>query len=65
MTDVLKLTPNSNADIANKFLARLEEVVNNKTISGLLITEKEAVALLNWVIDLESEILSLREAQND
>lgn len=59
--DILILTPGSNQDIASAFLARLEEAVNNKGISGLLITEKEAVALLQFVLDLEAEVLNLRE----
>lgn len=59
--DVLLLTPDSIADKANKCLQQLENAVTNKKIKGLLLNDNEVAALLVWVKDLTSEIMSLRE----
>lgn len=59
--DILELTPGTDQDIANLFLQRLEQAVNNKAISGLLVTDKEGAALLRWINNLEAEIISFRE----
>lgn len=61
MSDILELTPGSNADIANLLLQKFEDAVNNKSLSGMLIQEGELSALLMYINDLEAEILNLRE----
>lgn len=57
--DLLKLIPGTPGAIANEFLLRLEQALNNTKVTGLLITDKEASALLQYVLDLQAELSSL------
>lgn len=65
MTDVLKLTPGSNADIANLFIQKLDHAVHNRTVSSLVLVDTEVFALLNYISDLELEIMTLRATYED
>lgn len=57
--DLLKLIAGTPGAIANEFLLRLEQALNNTKVTGLLITDKEASALLQYVLDLQAELSSL------
>lgn len=59
--DLITLTPGTNTLKANEVLLKLETALNNKKISGLLLMDVEVESLLKYVLDLQSEVISLRE----